>query len=90
MLLRFGWLSDTDRMHQADAFVRYCEREERTDWREYFEWWSGPQNKDFHPGDATAIFRIVSELMVAGGGATLVDPLDWLLIGRDPAEETVA
>ncbi|HEX6925442.1 MAG TPA: hypothetical protein VF167_08425 [Longimicrobiaceae bacterium] len=89
-MARFGYLSESDRLHQADAFVRMVEREGRPDWREYFDWWSGRRNKDFHPGDRQGIFRIVEEIMVAGGASTLVDPLDWLRIGRDPAEESVA
>lgn len=89
-MARFGHLNDTDRMWQAEAFVRMIDHEGRTDWREYFEWWAGPGNKDFHPGDATGIFHIVEELMIAGGASVLVDPLDWLTIGRDPAEEPVA
>lgn len=87
---RFGWLTDTDRMYQAEAFVRMCDHEGRTDWRDYFDWWTGPECKDLHPGDAQGIRRIVEELMVAGGASVLVDPLQWLEIGRDPAEEPVA
>jgi hypothetical protein len=87
---RFGYLSDVDRSHQAEAFVRLCERSQRTDWSDYFDAWAGPACKDFHPGDAQAIRQQVHELMIAGGASTLVDPLDWLLIGRDPAEAPVA
>lgn len=87
---RFGWLSDADRLYQAEAFVGHCDREGRGNWMEYFEWWSGEDCKDFHPGDREGVRQIVAELMLAGGVSVLVDPLDWLIIGRDPAEVPVA
>lgn len=89
-MTRFGYLTPADHLHQSETFVRYFDRSGRTEWEPLFDWWGGHQCKDFHPGDAEAIRQIVSEIMVAGGASVLVDPLDWLEIGRDPAEEGAA
>lgn len=84
-MIRFGELTDEDRGFQAEAFVRMVERRGYRNWRDYFDWWAGPECKDFHPGDAGAIRLAVEEIMVAGGASTLPDPFDFFRIGHEDA-----